>query len=187
MRREVLTPTGVYTGIGSRETPREALAILHRLGFYLGASGLILRSGGAKGADSAFEAGARAGIEAAAARANTTPPAHLIEVFRPEDVLPWCYKELEEHLDPGVSQQSMAPVVRGLLARNMQQVLGRHGDSPSAFVLYWSKMSDGTHHRGGGTRYAVRCAQAHGIPTLNLLDTDFSAAFAWATGCLQRA
>lgn len=47
----------IYTGIGSRETPEQVLAIMAKIGRYLAEKGWVLRSGGAEGADSSFEAG----------------------------------------------------------------------------------------------------------------------------------
>lgn len=46
-----------YAGIGSRNTPNGTLNIMDRLGAFLAREGWILRSGGARGADSSFEAG----------------------------------------------------------------------------------------------------------------------------------
>ena len=47
-----------YAGIGSRETPQEVLDSFIRIGKYLANEGYTLRSGGAEGADLAFERGA---------------------------------------------------------------------------------------------------------------------------------
>ena len=47
----------IYTGIGSRNTPKEVLELMKTIGKYLGCLGYELRSGGADGADSAFESG----------------------------------------------------------------------------------------------------------------------------------
>ena len=44
-----------YAGIGSRETPPEFIDEFIKIGKWLGSHGYILRSGGADGADSAFE------------------------------------------------------------------------------------------------------------------------------------
>ena len=46
-----------YTGIGSRETPEEVLSLFTIVGEFLAKKGYMLRSGGAKGADKAFEVG----------------------------------------------------------------------------------------------------------------------------------
>lgn len=46
-----------YAGIGSRETPTFVLEAFKQIGEELAKLGVILRSGGASGADSAFEEG----------------------------------------------------------------------------------------------------------------------------------
>ena len=46
-----------YTGIGSRDTPKKYLRYMELAATYLAENGLILRSGGADGADTAFEKG----------------------------------------------------------------------------------------------------------------------------------
>lgn len=48
----------IYTGIGSRNTPPDILDIMFRLAGKLASEGYVLRSGGAQGADDAFEQGA---------------------------------------------------------------------------------------------------------------------------------
>src|SRR4051794_35199053 len=48
----------IYTGIGSRQTPAEVLALMTRIAQALDAEGYILRSGEAAGADTAFAQGA---------------------------------------------------------------------------------------------------------------------------------
>ncbi len=48
----------IYTGIGSRQTPADVLALMTRIAQTLDAEGYILRSGGAVGADTAFAQGA---------------------------------------------------------------------------------------------------------------------------------
>lgn len=47
-----------YAGIGSRRTPPDVCADMTRIAQALGARGFTLRSGGAAGADQAFEEGA---------------------------------------------------------------------------------------------------------------------------------
>ena len=46
-----------YTGIGSRETPDSILSLFNDIVFQLAGLGYTLRSGGADGADTAFEEG----------------------------------------------------------------------------------------------------------------------------------
>lgn len=47
-----------YAGIGSRKTPKNVLDFMFEIGKELALLGYVLRSGGAEGADSAFEKGA---------------------------------------------------------------------------------------------------------------------------------
>lgn len=49
--------TLLYAGIGSRETPRSILDLMTAIARKLEALGYTLRSGGATGADTAFEEG----------------------------------------------------------------------------------------------------------------------------------
>lgn len=48
-----------YAGVGSRETPEDVLQLMRQFAIKLANLGWVLRSGGAPGADSAFEAGCK--------------------------------------------------------------------------------------------------------------------------------
>lgn len=50
-------PRPAYAGIGARATPSDVLALMTRIAYRLEREGYVLRSGGADGADSAFERG----------------------------------------------------------------------------------------------------------------------------------
>lgn len=52
--------TKIYAGIGSRSTSQSVLDAITQVATKLGKEGWVLRSGAARGADSAFEAGAYA-------------------------------------------------------------------------------------------------------------------------------
>lgn len=139
-----------YAGIGSRETPSEVLGWMSWLSGFLSKKGFTLRSGGAKGADSAFEK-------------NATRK----EIFLPTGEIPsWCFVKVQKYLPQGYNWTKMKPYVKNLLARNMMQILGRDGKSPVDFVICWTK--DGKD--SGGTGYALRAAQDHQIPIYNLFN-----------------
>jgi len=145
-----------YAGIGSRETPERILEMMRRIGAFLGEKGWMLRSGGAKGADKAFEFGCNSvrGVK---------------EIFRSEDAEFWALEEAARHIPENRPPfEKWKPYLRGLIARNMMQVLGRLGDEPVAFVLCWTQASI---KDGGGTGYALRCSKTHGIPVYNM-NTD---------------
>lgn len=156
-----------YAGIGSRETPPDVMVILEELGYRLGLAGLTLRSGGADGADTAFEQGA-------------------IRAKAPRDIyLPW--KDFNGNASPlfGVTAEAleMARTVhpawdalgqgpRKMHARNTYQVFGKTLAQPVKFVICWTPdgcESERTRNRKtGGTATGIVLAQRNGIPVFNL-------------------
>jgi len=144
-----------YAGIGSRKTPSDVLEYFFKLGKFLAKIGLVLRSGGAEGADQAFETGCDAvGGEK--------------EIF-----LPWKGFENSNSVlvvsDPRAFQISekfhpywhnLSVGAKKLQARNSHQILGWDLNTPSDFVICWTKNGSGT----GGTGQALRIAQAYNIP-----------------------
>jgi hypothetical protein len=153
-----LSPAG-YSGIGSRKTPSPILATMIRIAEELSNLGWILRTGGAQGADSAFEAGAQKNrIERFVTRALTE------ELTDAEEE---AYRIASTH-HPAWNQ--MHSIDRRIHLRNVFQVLGRDLNSPSSFVLCWTP--DGsvgeTTKTTGGTGMAIRIAFARSIPIYNL-------------------
>lgn len=145
-----------YAGIGSRATPPEILTLMTGLSAKLSGLGFILRSGGAKGADKAFE-------QKAAQK----------EIFKSNDAQPWAFEEVQKYIPTDRSGfNTWTPYVQGLLARNMMQILGRDGDKPVKFVLCWTPSLVYTDSSSGGTGYAIRCALAHDISVYNFLDGE---------------
>ena len=157
-----------YTGVGSRETPKPVLEQMRSLAAALAQAGFTLRSGGAEGADTAFEQGAR-GVEGA----------------RMQIYLPWrgfngnaspLYTVERRALDiarrthPAWHRLSLA--ARKLHGRNCYQVLGLSLDTPSRFLVCWT--SDGCESartrsaKTGGTGTAIELAERHGVPVFNL-------------------
>lgn len=136
-----------YAGIGSRSTPPDVLALMTRVAQLLAAQGWTLRSGGAEGADTAFERGAGGAAE----------------IFRPKHANRAAF-ELAERFHPAWDR--CGTYARALHARNGFQVLGRDLASPSRFVLCWTPGASGS----GGTGQAIRIANAYGIPVFDLAD-----------------
>lgn len=157
-----------YTGVGSRETPPEVLEEMRRLARVLAQHGYTLRSGGADGADLAFETGAREVQDA------------KLEIF-----LPWKGFNNNPSSLAGVGPNALALAatvhpawerlrdsVRSLHARNCYQVLGKRLDAPSAFLVCWTpdgRESEHTRSQAtGGTATAIVLACRHGVPVFNL-------------------
>lgn len=149
-----------YTGIGSRKTPYAIQDDMERIAQFLGAQGCWLRSGGAEGADTAFQLGAP-----------------LYKLYLPwEDFncnvgycppQPAAY-ELARAYHPAWGQLSDA--ARALHARNAHQIFDVDLRSPTKFVICWTKNGSltGKERDTGGTGTALRIASAFGIPVFNL-------------------
>ena len=148
----------IYTGIGSRETPEHVLAIMATIGQYLAEKGWTLRSGGANGADSAFEEGCDSvgglkeiyipwqGFNSRAGIVVTTSEAEL----------------LASKYHPAWSKCSQG--AKKLHTRNIPQVLGEDLQTPTDMVVCWTVGGK----RGGGTGQALRVAQDYKIPIFDL-------------------
>jgi hypothetical protein len=159
--------TLAYAGIGSRKTPPDQLARMTMAAKRLAGMGFILRSGGADGADTAFESGA--GEK---------------EIF-----LPWrgFNGRDSEFFEPTRDAQNVAaalhpawdklsPAAKKLMARNSHQVLSASLMNPVQFVACWTP--DGCESesergfRTGGTGQAIALASRWGIPVFNFAKPD---------------
>lgn len=148
-----------YTGVGSRSTPDEYLRRMQRAASTFANMGLVLRSGAAQGADTAFEQGALdAGgkteiyLPKKGFRGHTSPlhtPTREARIFASKYHPNW-------------------PILGGLgrdfMARNCYAVLGQTLDSPSAFVLCYTPGGKVV----GGTGHALRVAADYDIPIFNM-------------------
>ena len=150
-----------YAGIGSRRTPPDVLARMTATATALDLCGYTLRSGGAVGADTAFERGVLSG--------------------RKEIFLPWPFfnthasqlhlsnprlyitqaMELAAAHHPAWNRCDFR--ARSFHARNCFQVLGARLDDPVAFVICWTPRGELV----GGTALAIRIAHAYGVPVHN--------------------
>ena len=159
-----------YAGIGSRETPSDILKEMEQFAFAAGAK-FILRSGGANGADSAFEAGARRGngqceifLPWKNFNKNTSP---LFEVHE---------KAFEIAATVHPHFKYMKRPAKLLVARNMHQILGRNLDDPVEFVVCWTKDGCEGHEtystKTGGTGSAIALASKCDIPVYNIFSVD---------------
>jgi hypothetical protein len=159
-----------YAGIGSRQTPPDICAACERIGSALASRGFTLRSGGAPGADDAFEAGAIAASGATEIYLPRRTYRGSASNLHPEGLGEgiWRDAELVAERFHGDWSRVRSSHARALLTRDSFQVLGQDLRSPSRFVIAWTE--DGM--ASGGTGQAIRIAQAHAIPVLNLRDGD---------------
>lgn len=158
----------IYAGIGSRKTPSEALDLMRRIAVSLRQRGWLLRSGGADGADTAFEQGAGIAKEVYLPwKGFNNNPSPL---FNPSAEA----MTLAEGLHPGWHHLSLP--TRKLMARNCHQILGQHLHCPASVVIAWTP--DGCEsyatrtRQTGGTGQAISLASLRNIPVVNLKNPD---------------
>lgn len=145
-----------YTGIGSRNTPKEICEMMTRMAVALRSQGYTLRSGGADGADLAFEAGAG---------------------DRKDIFIPWKgFNGSTSHLFPPTHEAMQLAAryhpawdflkypTKLIMGRNSHQVLGPTLDLPSDFIFCWTREASGE----GGTGQALRIAKDYHIPVFDL-------------------
>lgn len=141
----------IYSGIGSRKTPQEVLCAMFNIARMLAAEGWKLRSGGAKGADTAFEDG----------HGDYDGEIYLSNHCTPEAMA------LAEQFHP--AWHKCTEYVRKLHGRNAMIILGKDLATPSNKVICWTPNGKIV----GGTGLGIRIAQAYDIPVYNLGERAF--------------
>jgi len=148
----------IYAGIGARKTPQDILRLMEDISVFMGTRGVILRSGAAHGADSAFERGCN-------------------KVGGHKQIyLPWYdYNNHKSNFTKATPKAfrvaatyhpkwaECSQPVRALHARNSHIIMGdcENMFDKSQLVICWSKGS-------GGTAQGLRIAYYHRIPVINL-------------------
>jgi len=156
-----------YAGIGSRETPPQICKLMTRIAKRLSEKGWTLRSGGAKGADSAFESGSTLSEIYLPYDGFEKKRDHMIGYFDAESFS--NYQEASAiAADFHPAWDRCGEWARKMHTRNVYQVLGMDLNTPSSCIVCWTK-SGGL---SGGTAQAMRIAQAHNIPIFNLYFED---------------
>ena len=142
-----------YTGVGSRKTPQQILDFMCEIAKYLQSQEYTLRSGGADGADKAFENGVGLAKQIFYAK-DSTPQAEAIAAqFHPA----W---------------NRCSAFAKRLHGRNSFQVLGPELNVLSEFLICWTPDGCKRHVdrtiNTGWTGTAISIADAHDIPVYNL-------------------
>lgn len=169
-----------YTGVGSRETPEEVLELMQAIAYKLAGRGYTLRSGGADGADKAFQDGwwdnyqdtpsergrSKAEIYIAWSGFNGLKPGMYGDsIIIPSGVLSDKAFDIAATIHPAWDKCSQG--AKSLHSRNVFQVLGKNLDSPSKFLIAYAKTNkDGVPQ--GGTATAIKLAEKYNIPCFNL-------------------
>lgn len=164
--KTILIMNKYYAGIGSRRTPPKILEEMARLAAELETRGWWLRSGGAGGADEAFQSGVKQ-------NAQIWLPwptfAQATQEKCPQHEYKWCAYN-DTPANESVNQFHPAPdrLSRGgfaLMRRNYRQIVG-HNEPNSSFVICWTEGG----LKKGGTAQAIKIAESFNIPVFNMFD-----------------
>lgn len=138
--------------IGRREIDKDGIGFCYETGKTLATFGVLMRTGGAVGADTAFIQGYKA--------YGGNP-----KIFYKEDATEAALKMASKNHS---AWNKCNDYSQRLLARNCQILFGQDLDDPVDFVVYWSKHPD-----EGGTGFGVNLARKHGIQLINLAHKNF--------------
>jgi hypothetical protein len=153
----------IYAGIGSRETPADILNAMTNIATKLSATGWLLRSGAADGADTAFETGALPQL-----REIHLPWSGYNHRYVEHDA--YCIVPPEDERVSRIAAQhhpvlhKLGRPVRAMMCRNVTIILGLDLKTPAKMVICWTPNGK----LKGGTAQGIRVAEAFGIPVFNL-------------------
>ena len=141
-----------YTGVGARKTPNDIRALMYGIAIKMASFGYTLRSGGADGADSAFEQGT----------ANK-------QIFYAKDCTPEAMA-ISAQFHP--AWHKCSDFAKKLHGRNAFQILGPQLNDPSQYCICWTPDGATTHrercYQTGGTGTAISIADAYNVLVVNL-------------------
>lgn len=179
-----------YAGIGSRETSIDIQKEMYKIAKELESIGYVGQSGGAIGADKAFEGanqpwekedGTVAGTkEFTKSKSNVTKWAKYSDgkniaskfvVFKSSDSNDKV-RNIAKEIHPKKQELSEKDGL-DLHARNTFQVFGKNLDTPVDFVLFYAQEQKDSIRPKGGTGQAVEMARLKGIPTINMADKNW--------------
>lgn len=167
-----------YTGIGSRACRKlpHVMKVLFDIAVALSKQGYTVRSGGADGADTAFEMGAKERL--------VRSPKQLYDIYLPwpgfnnrsmTDTLnyhgnkPMVLDSMARDMAKGIHKHwdKLKPGAKQMHTRNIYQVLGGELIEPSDFLVCYA-VTDDEGIPEGGTRTAWLLAKQYKVPCYNL-------------------
>ena len=143
-----------FTGVGSRNTPKEVLMLMWHSSLSLMDLDYHLRTGDADGADKAFRRGTVSKKQSVYTAADCTADAMAIS----------------KRYHPAWDKCST--FAKKLHGRSAFQVLGHNLKTPSSLLICWTPDGAINHSqrsiKTGGTGTAISIASEHNIPVINL-------------------
>ena len=161
--------TKYYAGIGSRSTPSHILGFMTLIADKLADQRFILRSGGAEGADKAFEIGCDYNMWKNNKNILGTKEIFIAQDIKDDEISKRAIDIASKH-HPVWNR--LSDFARKLHTRNVFQILGKDLETPVSVVICWTP--DGCINQQsrtintGGTGTAIAIADTYHIPVLNL-------------------
>jgi len=146
-----------YAGIGSRQTPKDICCQMTEVAKQLDSENWILSSGGAKGADSAFEAGTSQAVISYRADYYLTK----FGKFKYDAEILKEAEKIASTLHPAWDKCN--DYARKMHTRNVFQILGHDLNTPVQKVICWTPEGKVV----GGTATAIRLAERNQIEVIN--------------------
>ena len=187
----IMMTSNSYTGVGSRETPNDILILMRRIGYIMAMKGIALRTGEADGADHAFYEGV---VDANAIHgvkfknevfvAGVPKTYHyvndVVDIFSSDLMSAAPFKQFRETaVRIRGSWDDLSYFGAKCHIRNVAQVLGVDGNSPSRGLICWAKpvtpikvTETKIRYVEGGTNTAYCTAILHNIPVYNLHELE---------------
>lgn len=172
---------GYYTGVGSRETPRDILKLMNQVAYKMAQLGYTGRSGSAGGTDTAFEQGYNEYTIV-----NGISDYYGFEVYLPwkgfsdiiEDSVHIATPNLTNYQEACDIAATIHPIyhklkrgAKALHTRNVYQVLGLDLNTPSKVLFCYAQPTYNKQGKltgvKGGTNTAVQLAMKHNIKIYN--------------------
>lgn len=163
-----------YTGVGSRQTPIHILKLMEQIASAMASKGYIGRSGGAVGADAAFERGAvksggkfdayipwGAGFIRKGGILSNINPSRYDNYTRAIEMAAGVHPAWERCSD----------AAKKLHTRNVYQILGNDLESPSEVCFLYAEpcgKTSASRRVRGGTNTAFQLALKYNVPVYNL-------------------
>ena len=151
----------IYAGIGSRETPKDILIQMTGLAKWMCEHGWFLRSGGANGADEAFENGADRHRRMIYLPWNGFNGRHTKDRDKVAHVFSLAILQKVKELHP--APHKLTNSVMKLHSRNVAMITGPNMNEFVQLVVCYTKDAKLV----GGTAMGIRVANEFNIPVLN--------------------
>lgn len=168
----------IIAGIGSQQTPLVICEQMRLVGEWCLHNGVTVRSGHARGADYAFERGAKLACQVFLPWASFNKDLVLmgVPIYPPmglseeDGLLRNRLNELVLAYHP--VPRRLSPHAFALHRRNGAQVLGARCDQPANAITCWTPNAAVT----GGTGQALRVAAAYEVPVVNMAHPEYGSA-----------